>query len=398
MLALTLATASQAGVTLAHQGVVVVGVFFIAAYHLTLSQMGVVVSFISLGWMCSSFFTGLVVDRLGPRIVLFFGTLLMSTAATLIGFTSNLVLICFLLFTIGLGVSTVSLAGTVTVLTSWSRAERGLPMGIRQMGVPVGSMIAAFILPTIAAHYGLHTLFWLFAIEIFAIGMVFCLVLPSGTRATVPRSQVPKGLWRDLRHIALPCFAGFLLAWGQYLLLTFTIPMLHTAGGLSVALAGVVLATAQIGGGIARISFGALSDRLHGRHDLVLVGSAATAMVLALLIAVLPSHLPFVLLLILWLLMGAVMVGWNGLIVTWSGERVPQHNAGAAMGMTTSCVLFGAVISAPILGLIIQTTGTFVSAWLALAAIMLLATLVLLQGVRQECAILHAAETSLAAD
>ncbi|HKD77093.1 MAG TPA: MFS transporter, partial [Ktedonobacterales bacterium] len=368
MLSLVLATLSQAGMTVAHQGVVVVGIFFAAAYHLTLSQMGLVVSFVSLGWMCSGLFTGLLVDRLGPRIVLFCGTLLMSAAATFMGLTNNLIIICALLFVIGLGVSTVSLAGTVTVMTSWSRAERGLPMGIRQMGVPAGSMIAAFTLPTITARYGLHTLFWIFAAELFALGMAFCLVLPPSLRTT-PHLQLkeptPK-LWRDLRHITLPCFAGFLLAWSQYTLLTFTIPMLHDIGKLSVTLAGVALAMAQISGGIARIGLGALSDRLHGRHDLVLVATAAAAAVLALLVGVLPMRLPLPIILTLWFVLGAAMVGWNALIVTWSGERVRERNAGAAMGLTSSCVLFGAIITAPIMGGIIQVTGTFASAWITL--------------------------------
>lgn len=326
---------------------------------------------------------GMLVDRLGPRMVLFFGTLLMSAAAALIGLTNNLVLICALLFVMGLGVSTVSLAGTVTVLASWSRAERGLPMGIRQMGVPVGSMIAAITLPTLAALYGLHALFWIFASELFILGMAFCLALPSTPRSGLPHPQPTVRLWRDLRHIALPCFVGFLLAWGQYMLLTFTIPMLHGRGGLSVALAGAVLAVAQLGGAIARIGLGAISDRLHGRHDLVLIGTAATSTVLALLIALLPTRMPLPMVLTLWLLLGATMVGWNALIVTWSGERVQQANAGAAMGLTTSCVLFGAIITAPVMGLIIQGTGDFANAWLALAGILLLATVVLWAGARR---------------
>lgn len=385
-LSLVLATLSQAGMTLVHQGVVVVGIFFIVAYHLTLAQMGVVVSFVSLGWMSSGLATGVLVDRLGPRIVLFFGTLLMSMAAVVIGFTSNLVVICALLFLIGLGVSTVSLAGTVTVLTSWSRAERGLPMGIRQMGVPVGSMVAAFTLPTIAAHFGLHTLFWIFAAELFVLGMGFCLILPATPRqrSKIPRPKPTVKLIHDLPHIARPAFVGFLLAWGQYLLLSFTIPMLHNAWGFSVTLAGVVLAVAQIGGGIARILFGALSDRIHGRHDLVLVGTAAAATLMALVIGLVPAQMPLAVILVLWFFLGAVMVGWNGLIVTWAGETVQQSNAGAAMGLTTSCVLFGAIITAPIMGLIIQTTKSYASAWLALAGVMLLATLVLWWGVRHE--------------
>lgn len=383
-LSLTLATLAQAGMTYVHQGVVVIGIFFVAAYHLTLAQMGLVVSFVSLGWMCSSVFTGILVDRFGAKIVLIYGTVLMSIAAGLISFTSTLVLICALLFVIGLGVSSVSLGGSITVMTAWSPEERGLPMGIRQMGVPVGSMVAALSLPTLAALVGLRSLFLIFALELLILGMSFAWTLPRMPPRQGPAVRAAGGLRGDLKRVIVPCGAGFLLAWGQYVLLTFTIPMLHTIGGVSVALAGVVLAMAQVGGGIARIGLGALADRLHGRHDLVLVATSATATALAVLVAVLPMRLPFFVLIALWFVMGIAMVGWNALLITWSGERVRNGNTGAAMGFATSFVLLGAIVTAPVIGLVIQTTGKYADAWLLLAAILFVATLVVWFGSRHE--------------
>lgn len=372
---LVLATLSQSGLTFAQQGIVVVGVFFVVAYHLTLAQMGLVVSFASMGWMAAGIFTGILVDRLGPRVILLFGTLVMCGAALVISAVGNLAVICGLLFALGMGVSTASLAGSVTVLTAWSPAERGLPMGIRQMGVPVGSMTAAFILPTLTLQLGLPVIFRIFAVELLILGVCFWAILPPRAHATLSHPSATRGdLRRDLRRVALPCFVGFLLAWGQYVLLTFTIPMLHNQGGLSVALAGVVLALAQIGGAAARIGLGFLSDHLGGRHDLVLIGSGVAGTLLAVTVGLLPARLPLVALLILWLALGMALVGWNGLLITWTGERVAVHHSGAGIGLTTSFVLLGAIVSAPIMGLLIQATGSYASAWLALGAILAVAT------------------------
>jgi ACS family hexuronate transporter-like MFS transporter len=179
---------------------------------------------------------------------------------------------------------------------------------------------------------------------------------------------------REMRQIALPALAGFLLAFGQYTLLAFTIPMLHTNGGLSVALAGIVLAMAQLGGATARIGLGIISDRLGGRLDVTLLGASVTGSVLAVVVAVLPARQLLAVQILLWLALGMAMVGWNALLITWAGERVQVHHTGAAVGLTTSCVLCGAIVSAPLMGFIIQTTKTYSAAWLALAGILALAT------------------------
>src|SRR5579883_1631180 len=94
---MVIATAAQSGVTLVQQGVVIVGVFFIFAYHLTLAQMGAVVSLVSVGWMISALLTGMLMDAFGPRVVQFGGSLLMSVSALLISFAHSLPITCVLL-------------------------------------------------------------------------------------------------------------------------------------------------------------------------------------------------------------------------------------------------------------------------------------------------------------
>jgi len=386
---LVIATTAQSGVTLVQQGVVVVGVFFIVAYHLTLAQMGAVVSLVSVGWMISALFTGMLMDAFGSRIVQFGGSLLMSASAFLISYMHNLAIICVLLVVLGLGVSVTSLAGTVMVINLWPREERGLPFGVRQMGVPLGAMAASLILPSLAATYGLSNLFRIFAATLLIMGIGFGLALPSHTRErhVRPRADIGGALlrtFREMRQIVFPSLTGFLLAFGQYTLLSISIPMLHANGALTVAAAGVILAAAQLGGAIARIGLGAITDRSGGRLDLTLGACAAVGALLALVVAFMPLRLPFAVLAIIWLLLGMTMVGWNALIVMWSSERVQQHNSGAAIGLTTSCILFGGILAPPFMGGVIQTTHVYGSAWVALAVILTLAGGVIWWGFRRQ--------------
>jgi MFS family permease len=380
---LLFATVSQGAVSFTQQGIIVLGVFFASTYRLTLTQMASVVSTVTLGWMLGGLFMGSLVDRFGPRAVVLVGTLAMAGVTTTIGATWNFSLTWVLLFALGLCVGAAPSAGTKAVLLEWPLEHRGLPMGVRQMGVPAGALIAAAILPTLAMAYGLHPMFWTFAGALLVCGLGFYLVLPSrAVRATATRAH-GRSLRAELGGLTLPAVCGFLMVWGQYVLLTYTIPMLRDLSGFSIALAGAALATAQAGGACARIVLGAISDRLGGRRELVLSRAAIVSMLLALVVALVPAHASAVLLFPLWFCLGCAMVGWNALLVTWAGERVSVGNAGAAMSLTTSAVLFGATVSTPVFGRIVEMSHSYHVAWLTLAVITGLAALLLWRETRR---------------
>ncbi|MGH2517958.1 MAG: MFS transporter, partial [Ktedonobacterales bacterium] len=364
-LLLAAATISQFGGSVAQQGTVVLGVFFAAAYGLSLPQMGAVVSSLTVGLVISGLVVGTLVDRYGPRRVLFVGTLLLAATSATIGVIQPLAPTVIFLFLLGLALGVVPLAGTKAILMAWPLEHRGLPMGVRQMGVPLGAMVAALALPALASRFGLHPLYFGFAALIAAGGFIFCAVLPSSRPVARRARQETAPLRREAHSLIVPAFCGFLMVWGQYALATYTIPYLHGRDGISIAAAGVLLAVAQIGGAAARIFLGHISDRLNGRRDLVLLCSAIGGAVLACVLAVLPLHVPIVLLAPLWFALGMTMVGWNALMLTWSGERVSVRNAGAAIGMTTSAILLGAAISASGFGVIVQISGGYRVAWLS---------------------------------
>lgn len=375
---LGVATFSQLGASVTQQGTIVLGVFFASTYGLTLGQMGAVVSSLTLGLVVSGLVVGSLVDRFGARRVLFLGTIALTFLAAAIGVARLLPLTVALLFALGLALGTVPVSGTKIILLAYPRERRGLPMGVRQMGVPLGAIVAALALPPLAAQLGLHPLYLGFAVLLAGCGFAFCAVLPrqeAGRTHSSGSGSLPR-LRHEADSVIVHGICCFMLAWGQYSLSTYTIPMLH-ADGLSIAAGGALLAVSQAGGAVARMVLGHLSDRLGARRALVLMGAAACGAVLACLVAFLPPHVPGVLLALLWFLLGASMVGWNALLLTWAGERVSVHNAGAAIGLTTSALLAGAAVSAPAFGFIVELSGGYRIAWLSLAAVLAGAALLL---------------------
>jgi MFS family permease len=374
---LAAATLSQFGASVTQQGTLVLGVFFAATYRLNLAQMGTLLSALTLGWAASAIVIGKLVDRYGPRRMLGIGTSILSGLAVAIALSNRLALTAALLFALGIVLGTVPLSGTKAVLVIWPREQRGLPMGIRQMGVPVGAMVAALVLPTLAERVGVRPLYFSLALLLAVSGFTFCAVLPPHRATPSTLAPTDHALGPGAARYALPAACGFLLAWGQYALVTYTIPMLRDREGLAISTAGILLALAQAGGAAARMLFGHLSDRLGGQRDRVLLGAAIGAAALAVIVASLPMHLSLVILAPLWLLLGATMVGWNALALTWAGERVAVQHAALAMGTTTSAILLGATVSAPAFGLIVEMSGSYRIAWLVLALVLGCAALLL---------------------
>ncbi len=372
---LGLALMSQTGMSFVQQGLMVLGVFFAAAYHLNLTAMGLITTALSLGVMVSMVFVGLMVDRIGPRMVLFWGTLLMAafTAALLV--VHSYASLLAVLFLVGMSLAVAPSAGTKAVFSAFAGRPRGLVMGIRQTGVPIGAALAAFLLPRLVPIFGLSPVFALFSLELLVAGWAFVAVMRSWpTRSgTTLKGGLNRG---DLKRLAKPIAVAFLMVSGQYILLTYTIADLHQSHRISLAAAGLVLAMSQIGGGIGRVVLGQVSDRLGGRRAPVLAVTAAIGAVTAMAIGLLPGNVSLLLVFPLWAVFGFGVVGWNALALTWAGESVPSAHSGFAMSLTGTIVFLGSSIFPPIFGWVVDTTHQFAYGWVMLAAVLVLAAFI----------------------
>ncbi|MBX5465902.1 MAG: MFS transporter [Firmicutes bacterium] len=371
---LGLAVLSQTASSLVQQGVPVLGAFLQARFHLSLAGMGMTVSASTLGMMVSFAVAGSLADRLGPRRLLFWGSLGTAMAALAAAQANTLPALVVTLFLVGGTLATVPSAGMKAVFSAFAGRARGLPMGIRQTGVPVGAALAAFFLPTIVGGVGWHRLFETFAAVLLVVGVGFSRVIPPGGEAPPSGVRSRRLPWAPL---VAPMVVALLMAAGQYDVLTFSIPDLVRHGGLSLAQAGTVLAAAQIGGGVARIGFGWWSDRMGGNRPRMMLVCAGLGTLGALGAAVLPGRLPVWGLGGVWFALGMGAVGWNALLATWSAERVDPSHAGFAMSATATTVFIGAALNPPLFGAVVDHWHHFYWGWLTLAAILAAAGAVL---------------------
>lgn len=371
---LGLALLSQTGMSFVQQGLVVMGVFFLSAYHLSLTELGLITSALSLGVMASMAFVGITVDRVGPRLILFWGALGAAGLSSLLLAVQSYVMLLVVLFFVGVTLAVVPSAGTKAVFTAFVGRPRGLVMGIRQTGVPIGAALAAWLLPRLVPTWHLDPIYLLFSVELLVTGWTFSLVMRSrGPKnpTSSERIRLTRSHWRQLLR---PMSIGFLMVSGQYILLTYSIADLSRVHHVSEALAGAVLALSQVGGGFGRIVLGQLSDRLGGRRPPALAVAGSLATLLAFVIGFLPSAAPVWLLFLVWTLFGFGAVGWNALALTWAGESVPASHSGFAMSLTGTVVFLGSSVFPPLFGFLVDHTHHFATGWWALSALLLCAT------------------------
>jgi sugar phosphate permease len=154
---------------------------------------------------------------------------------------------------------------------------------------------------------------------------------------------------------------------------------LHESVDIDLVTAAAYLVAAQCSGAVGRIGFGLLSDRLFGgRRRIVLaiagLGSIACALVLS---TTAPGTGPW-LLVPLAICVGVFGVGWNGVQHTLMAELAGPRAAGTAVGLGLAISSLGVTVCPPIFGMVVERLGGFAGGWVALAASMVLALLLLL--------------------
>jgi MFS family permease len=366
---LAVATLSQTGMSLTQQGIAVLAVFIREALGLSFSQMGALVSATSLGVVVGFVAAGTLVDRFGPRWLLAWGTTWTTLWALVLGTARTYPVLLGLLFLLGVGLATVPSAGTRAVFEVFAGPVRGMVMGIRQSGVPIGSALAASLLPLAVGRWGEPRVLSLLAAVLALTGFGFAALIP---RWPAHARSAPRP-WREILPALGPMAVAALLVAGQYAALTFTIVDLHGWFGWPVGLAGLGLAVVQIGGGVGRVGLGWWSDRLGGRRPPAIAVTAVVGAAMALALAWLPRTTGAVVLVPLLFLLGFGTVGWNGLALTWAGERVPARRAGQAMSWAGSAAFLGSALYPPLFGWVVDRTGSFHWAWTGLAGVLVLA-------------------------
>ncbi len=346
-------------------------------FGLDLIGVGALIGAISVGLVATLIAWGAAADRLGERGVMATGLVGAAVALGATSFVHDPVAAGLLLLLAGASGASVNAASGRAVLTWFPVQHRGMAMAVRQTSVPVGAALAAVALPSVAAAGGVPMVFAVLAgtCVVAAVAVAIWVREPPGT---VRGKRPVAGLGTVLgdRRLLRLSSAGLLLVVPQFLGSVFLVEVLHEGAGMSIALAGGLLALTQVLGALGRLGNGVWSDRVGSRLGPLRIVAVAVAIGFALAALVEPGPAPLVAAVLV--PAAALAISWNGLVFTAAGALAPPGRAATAMAVSNTANYVAAAVTPVIGGLIAQVAGR--PAMLGLGAVAALGAVVALRG------------------
>lgn len=366
----------------------------VEGFRLTRLDVAFVVPSVYLGGLLFSLPAGHLADRWGVRPTFLGGLAVGAAGLALAAAAPSFGIYLTCIFMAGVGWSVVNPVLGKAIIDLFPVRERGVAMGIKQMGLTVGGVISALVLPPIAAAFGWRTAVVTCAVVMGAPAIASWRAL--GTLAVAragadgAASVAPAGNWWWLRRPALLTLfgAGVALGMVQSAVLSY-LPLYGVEVlGLTAIAAGALVASAQAGGAAARLGLGAASDRwLGGRRPPWLVLSSGTAAVIFTLYAVAPMPRPAVAM-VLAFVAGIGAHGWVGIYFIASAEAGGPRQSGLLSGVSFAAIVVGLLLGAPLFGVVLEASDSYGAAWAVFAALCtLVALLMALAGgaIQREC-------------
>ncbi|HEV8711627.1 MAG TPA: MFS transporter [Candidatus Binatia bacterium] len=341
-----------------------------ADFRISRAEIGLISAAMSLTAAPSALFGGRAADRVGERRVLVLSGLVTAFAALAIARSDGfwgLVASCLVL---GLGNGIQNPAGSAAIMRWFPPRQRGVAMGIRQTGVPLGGILAASVAPALAFAYGWRTAYVLGGLVAF-VGTALIFVAYYDPPRTAHTGLVALRSFRDIAYDKQIWWLGFIFncqLFTQSSVTTYFVLFLHEALDTPVIGAAALLAVVNGVAMIARIGWGLFSDRhFQGRRRPVLLIIVLLTVCSTLGAAALPRQTPWFLAVGLAVLLGSSAFAWTGVLGTLVIETAGRESAGSAISLVQVLATPAALLGPPFFGFLTDQTGTYRAAWLALA-------------------------------
>ncbi|MFI5022165.1 MAG: MFS transporter [Alphaproteobacteria bacterium] len=286
---------------------------------------------------------------------------------------------------VGIGYGPITPASSHILARTTPPARMNLVFSIKQTGVPLGNALAGAVAPGLAALLG-----WRGAALATA---ALCLVVAAASEPLRSGLDIERERRRpllSLAHVVGPfrlvfrspelrklSLVSFAFAGMQTSLGTFLVTYLNGRLGMSVVLAGVVLAVAQGAGVIGRPLWGLIADRFVS--PIRLLGILGVTMALsAVLVGLFTASWPFIAILAVSTAYGGTAVAWNGVHLAQVARYSPPGRAGEVTGGASFVTFAGVVVVPALFSAILGSLGSYMVAFNAVAALALASGLALL--------------------
>ncbi len=332
---------------------------------LGLAAAGTLAAAPSLGLVATLILWGGFADRYGERLAMWLGLGLTGLAGLLAAVSGPVPVRGAALALVGAAGASVNSASGRLIMGWFPRERRGLAMGVRQMGQPLGVAVAALLLPPLARSYGVGVAL--------AVPALLCLLVtgalvryavdpppaneptPAGSPGGGGLTQRPPSPYRGSASLWRVHAASALLVIPQFATATFSAAYLVSDRHWDTAGAGRVLALVAVLGASGRLIVGRWSDHVGTRlGPMRQVGLLSAGCMLA-VAATTQAHSAWVILALA--AASVVSVADNGLGFTATAEFAGSAWSGRALGTQNTGQNVVAFATAPLVGALAGAHG-----------------------------------------
>lgn len=356
-------------------GIMTLFPFIQAEYNLSKTQIGLYSTFMYLSSISMAVFSGWIADSWGTKKAMLTGLASIGIFIFLHAYSSSFAVMLFLAAGAGLGLSIIQPTGSKGASEWFTKENRATAVGMITLGLSLGGVISASILPWLASLTG-----WKNTVIILSlVYLFFCLIFLASyhdkNKDKKFKSKEKTSLIKSFstliknKELLALCSLGVVFGVSSGILVSHFTLYLFSDFGFSEVNAGLGFMILQVGSVIGRPGWGLINDRLlksNDRKSFIIIGVLIS--IISLVFSFLGSlNPPIFLILILAFLIGLVGRGWNGLYFSAVSKHVQKKDTGISVGFSLFFVRFGIIIGPPVFGLIADQTGSYNYSWLSLS-------------------------------
>lgn len=327
---------------------------------------------------------GIMSALLSPPAIARYGAVLVTQAVLLATLamlataaTGSLAAIVLSAILMGLAYGATAPASTHLLVPRTPPAYMNLVLSIRQIGVPLGGMLASLAMPPLTLMLGWQTSLIVQLVPVVTLGLLIHFLCRSWDepRANHPpdakaRRLGPLGILKTSPGLRRLSFASFIYSGLQLCFMVFMTTQLTTKAGFDLVRAGQTLAAYQLAGVISRPIWGWLADRVMGaRWWLGLQGVLMCLM--AILAGTFSRDWPVALIVLVSMAAGATASGFTG-IAYGEYARLGGARRTEATGVGAAFMFSGVMVLPSVMSLAVTLTGSYQQAYAAIGGLALL--------------------------
>ena len=374
---LIVATIAQTTATLITYGVGVFALFWKEEYALTNTESGLLVSVVNVGPLFCMLFVGRLLDQYNEKILISISSFLLGSSLLLTNIVSGFNGLLFVLLLIGMFYS-VSQPGGSKVILKWFRKEnRGLAMGIRQAGIPIGGALAGVLIPFLTVQYNMT----------YAINSIACICIIGGllffmfykepyVQEEARKGHIKISFLMELKVVICkkelyPIYiTGICMISLQMVLVGHFMKFLAGEQSITSIVAGTVFSVMFFSGMIGRIALATISDVLYKGNRRIPLFIAVCASIGLILLLVMNIHtITSGILYSVSALLGFFSIGWFSLFIAEVAELASEESVGITVSVALTLNQIAIIVAPVLFGYIVDEKG-YAYAWLCIVVLL----------------------------